>query len=287
MVSKLGLIIILLLIVLIIILIYVGYFVYQGTKILSKPKKYNSDKTVVLLKTHVWTDNLENYATKIKNETIAHGIDFYILMHCENDALLKKIKNQDLKPYILTFTEADIKKIYSKGFYSMWLSNHWILMWFYKRFGDKYKYFWSMEYDVRISGNSSKLWTYTGAEDFIYPIDYFRDPTWAWRNHYVGNKLADDQKYYGYLQLARYSNKFLEYLDQCFEAGENGQDELIMFSLFKRGKFSGSKKLLNKLIKNSWSVASTDSDKHKKLLEESDSESERDKNHIRIFHPIK
>jgi hypothetical protein len=160
-------------------------------------------------------------------------------------------------------------------------------MWFYKQFRNKYKYFWSIEYDVRISGDSSKIWKYAGTEDFIFPIEPFRDPNWAFKNHYVGGKLADDQKYYGYLQLARYSNKFLNYLDRCFAAGENGQDELIIFSLFKRGKFSGSKDLLSKLIKDSWTVFSTDSDKHRRLLEESEKEIIYNKDLVYIFHPIK
>lgn len=237
--------------------------------------------TVVLLKTHTWSDLLEKFAIKVKNETLAEGIDFYILLHCEHPELFNKIKNKDLKQHVLIFKEDDIKKLYAKGFYGMWLSNHWILMWFYKKFKNKYQYYWSIEYDVRISGDSSKLWTYGGTEDFVYPIEPFQDPNWRWKNHYVGGEMTDNDKYYGYLQLARYSGRFLDYLDKHFEKGENGQDEMIIFSLFKRSKYSGSKELLNKIIKDSWTVFNTDSPKHKNLLEKHEMQS------LRIYHPIK
>lgn len=268
------------------------------------------NKIVVLLKTHVWNDNLEKFAIKIKNEILGseyqsksrvelfkrgdkvpHHIDFYILMHSDNYNLLNSIKNADLRRYILMYSENDIKKIYKDGFYSMWLSNHWILMWFYKQFKNKYEYYWSIEYDVRISGNSLKIWNYAGTEDFVYPIEPFKNPDWTWKHHYIGGKLTDDTKYYGYLQLARYSKKFLEYLDKHYSEGENGQDEMITFSLFKRGQkdigLTGSKDLLSKLINNSWSVDNSESDKNKKSLEYSDSEYLTNKKHLRIFHPIK
>jgi flagellar basal body-associated protein FliL len=263
----------------------------------------------VLFKTHVWNDNMEEFVKKIKNEimtstsTLNHTnpsrIDFYILMHSDDLTLPKKIKDSDLNKYVLVFKESDIKKIYKQGFFSMWLSNHWILMWFFKQFKDKYQYYWSIEYDVRISGNSSKIWNYSGTEDFIYPFDPFKDPEWTWKNHYVSGSteiipnepLTDDTKWYGYLQLARYSKKFLEYLDKHYNAGENGQDELITFSLFKRGcsefGLTGSKNLLYDLIKNSWSVFNSDSDKHKKILEESDSKYQTNPNQLLISHPIK
>lgn len=264
----------------VIFVIYGAYVLFCQNKNAIERYQNMNNKIVVLLKTHTWNDHLEKFAMKIHNETSIEGIDFYILMHNENNNLINMIKNKELLKHILTFTESDIRSMYSNGFYGMWLSNHWILMWFYNKFRNKYQYFWSIEYDVRISGNTSKIWTYSGGEDFIFPIQPFKDPNWAYRNHYVG-PMSHDEKYYGYLQLARYSNRFLNYLDRHFREGENGQDELIIFSLFMRGKFTGSKDFLNKYIDNSWSVFNTDSDKHKYLLEKHETES------LRIYHPIK
>ena len=249
----------------------------------------NFNKNVVLFKTHLWNDELEIFAEKIKNETIPYNIDFFILMHSNDFSLINHIKNDQLKKYVMMYSENDIKKIYNNdGFYGMWLSNHWILMWFYQKFQNKYNYYWSIEYDVRISGNGLNIWNYNGNEDFIYPIEPFNDPNWRWKNYYVGGKMTDDDKFYGYLQLARYSNKFLDYLNKHYKNGENGQDELITFSLFKRNKnLTGTKDLLHKLIDNSWSVINSDSEKNKKLLIESDKIYMNNKNHLRIFHPIK
>jgi Ca2+/Na+ antiporter len=273
------------------------FFIYKKTARneinINNKKTYEhlNNTTVVLMKTHTWNYQLEKFAIKIKNETIHNRIDFYILMHSDDSSLPDEIKDQTLKKYVLVFKESDIKKLYKQGFYSMWLCNHWILMWFYKQFKNKYQFYWSIEYDVRISGNSSTIWNYDGIEDFIYPIEPFKNPEWAWKNYYMGGPLTDNTKWYGYLQLARYSTKFLEYLDRHYQAGENGQDELITFSLFKRGRdeigLTGSKKLLSNLIQNSWNVDNSDSDKHKIILEESETKYQTDNSQLLILHPVK
>lgn len=261
--------------------IYAIYVFFCKNSTLEKYVNSKNNKSVVLLKTHIWNDDIEKFASKIRSETINSKVDFFILIHCENPETFNTINNKELKQHVLIFREKDINKIYRKGFFGMWLSNHWITMWFYKQFKNNYQYFWTIEYDVRISGNGSILWEYSGNEDFLFPIEPFKDSNWGWKNHYVGDKLTDENKYYGYLQLARYSNKFLEYLDKHFENGENGQDELIIFSLFKRGNFTGSKNLLDGLINNSWSVIGSESDKHKNILKDHEKKS------LRIYHPIK
>ena len=252
--------------------------------------KWNNS-IVVLFKTHVWNDQIESFVKKIKNETIPHHIDFYVLMHSNDYTLLKKINDIDIKKSVLIFSEKDIKKIYSKGFYDMWLSNHWILMWFFKQFKSKYQYYWSIEYDVRISGDSTRIWKYVGTEDFICPYEPFQNPDWTWKHHYVGGKLDDQTKWYGYLQLARYSKKFLEYLDKHYLNGENGQDELITFSLLKRGESEigliGSNKLLYEFIHDSWTVDNADSEKHKKMFADSETKPKINTDHLIIFHPVK
>ncbi|MEM0354264.1 MAG: hypothetical protein QXW79_01645 [Thermoplasmata archaeon] len=246
----------------------------------------NNNETVVLLKTHIWNDEIEKFANKIRNETKNIGVDFYILMHDNSKSeIIKKVKNDDLRSRTLVFSEDEIKNLYTKGFYNMWLSNHWILMWFYRKSGGKYKYYWSVEYDVRIIGDSSIIFGYKGTEDFVYPIKPIQDPNWYWKSYYIGGKLTDKDKYYGYLQLARYSKRFLDYLDTCYRAGENGQDELITYSLFKRGKFTGTHNFLSKFIGFwYWDVKPGNFEKYKKLWE---TESTEDRNFVRIFHPVK
>lgn len=251
---------------------------------------HSHNPTVVVFKTHVWNDGLEKFAQKLWLETVPKGIDFFILMHSDNISLPDKIVNDKLKRCVLVFAEADINKIYPAGFYSMWLSNHWILMWFYRQF-NQYQYYWSVEYDVRISGNSYKIWSWAGTEDFVYPVQPFQDANWRWKNNYVGGRLTDETKWYGYLQLARYSNRFMAWMDKHFAAGENGQDEMIVFSLYKRGEteagFSGNHSMLAGLIRDSWSVANSDSDKHKKILDESEAKYRFDANQLMILHPVK
>lgn len=251
----------------------------------------HQDKIVVLLKTHIWTSDLENFAIKILNDikltnetngTDTSNIDFYILMHDETDETFNKISSDKIKNIVLKLKEQDIKNIYPNGFISMWLSNHWIMMWFFKKFGNKYKYIWSMEYDVRISGSAIKLWNCTSLDDFLYPMGNYRNINHCHNHNYVGGKLNESEKYHGYLQLARYSNTFLKYLDKCFDEGENGQDELIIFSLINRSGLTSSKKILQKCICGVWTWQNKYSYYNKKMYEQYEKT-----NVLHIYHPIK
>lgn len=278
------LIIVIILLSLIIYLIYRHYSKRENTNTFEQ----TTNNQVIIFKTHVWNPQIEKFVKKLISESVPYKIDFYILMHSDKYDLIDKIKDEKLKKYVVMYSEDEIKKTYKVGFFGMWLSNHWILMWFYKKTRHlNYKYYWSIEYDVRISGDSKKIWKYKGDEDFIYPVEPFKNPEWTWRGHYVGGPLKDHTKWYGYLQLTRYSRKFLEYMDEHYEAGENGQDEMMMFSLFKRGQkkigLKGSN-YLNKFIKDSWSVDASESDKHIKKYHKSESEKNKK---LTIFHPVK
>lgn len=264
-----------------------GTCVQEPYDLSNKSSNKSSNKRVILFKTHIWSDSIEKFVNKIKSEIVNTNIDLYILMHTDDGSLINKVPAK-LKSHVLLYSKNDIMKIYDKGFHNMWLSNHWILMWFYKITGAKYDYYWSIEYDVRITGDGNKLWSYDGTEDFIYPIVPFHDPTWAWKDYYTGSIFNDETKWYGYLQLARYSKSFLKWLDHFYSMGENGQDELITFSLFKLGqqdnnlKLTGDHHLLNNLIQKSWSVDSNDSDKHKIIQQTHEKD-----NQLVIIHPIK
>lgn len=242
------------------------------------------DKKVVLLKTHLWSDDIEKFATKIYNETHTLDVDFFILMHMRENEIYN-VKNDKIEKIIIRFTEADIKSIYSSGFISMWLSNHWILMWFYKNFGSNYKYFWSVEYDIRISGNSSKIWLNNSSFDFLYTKGNYRNVNHPYMKLYKGSILTDSEKYIGYLQLARYSDKALEYFDEWFTKGENGPDELIIYSLINKSGLSESKIFLQSFIAGVWTWENKYSSNNKKIYNYC--ESLKNSNHLYIFHPIK
>jgi len=245
------------------------------------------NQTVVIMKTHQWNDSIEKFATKIYDETYPVGVDFFILMHTENNEIYTKIKTEKIKKIVFKFTENEIKSIYPAGFFSMWLSNHWMLMWFYKQYGQKYKYFWSIEYDVRILGDSSKLWKYESSYDFLYAVGNYRNSKNKYNTFYVGGKLTELQKYHGFLQLTRFSKNVLDYLDKCFDEGENGQDELIIFSLLNRGNFTGSKKFLHSLIRGRWTWETKYSVFNKKIYDCLQKQQPNNNGELYIFHPIK
>lgn len=278
-------------IILILIVCYVLYKIITGPKYFPKKIQPNK-KQAIIFKTHVWNDNIEKFSSKLLDESKPY-CDFFIVIHSDNGKLVDKIKSNELKNHVIMFNSKAIKNIYKLGFFSMWLCNHWILAWFYRTYCQNkksYDYVWSMEYDVRISGDSSILWKYEGNEDFLYPIPTFQDMTWPWKDHYTG-KLSDEDKWYGYLQLCRYSNKFLNYLDIQYSHGENGQDEMIIFTLFNKGKneigLTGTHEIIDQFINDSWSVVNEDNDKHKNMFEESENKAKIDPQHLQLFHPIK
>ena len=210
-------------------------------------------RKAIILKTHVWSADLEEFVTRIRLESRCHGIDLFILMHDETGELHSQVLSPDLQSRLMLFTEANIRSTYPSGFYSMWQSNHWVLMWFFKQKPD-YDYYWSIEYDVRISGRSDYVWTLDAEEDFLYTIGGFSRPNHIYANHYEGSMLDTIYKRFGFLQLARYSHKALEYLNMCFESGNNGHDELITFSLIldSNSGLTHSNTNLKDMIRGTW-----------------------------------
>ena len=241
---------------------------------------------VVLLKTHVWNDKIEVFAKKIMKESLGKNMDFFVLMHNDSN-IFGLVKDSLLKNNILKFTENEIKNIYPTGFYDMWLSNHWILMWFFKN-NKKYDYYWCFEYDVRIVGDSSIIWCYSNNDDFLYTRGNYHLETNKYFNHYCGKLIKNENKLQGSLQIARYSKKFLEYLDKCFETGENGQDELIIYSLLNHGNFTKSSEFLSSLVKGTWTWDTACATKNRMLYERLEKMiSDMPKNTVYVMHPVK
>lgn len=239
-------------------------------------------QSVVIMKAHQWSSQLEDFVVKIQTDCLAQSIDFFIIMHDEDFMLISEIASPEIRNCVLQVTRQDIESVYPSGFIDMWLSNHWMLMWFYRRF-PQYDYYWSMEHDVRISGDSTEIWSTPSDSDFLYVMGNMRNPNNKWNHLYTSSlekPLDLSTMYHGYLQLARYSKPSLRYLDDCFEKGENGQDEMIVFSLMRRGGFSMSSQLLHPLIGGTWTSDAVYSSYNREEYEAS-------MEMLRIFHPVK
>ena len=272
------------LVLLIMAIAVIAVVIYWSMNNNGSVERYEDNHQMVLFKTHVWNEDIERFVRKIERE---RNCDLVILAHSDDKSLIKKIKDNELKRRVIMITESDIRSVYEKGFVSLWLSNHWNTMWYYKKYPN-YQYYWTIEYDVRIVGDSSKIWNYPGSEDFIFPHGAYQNPYWQYKNDYVGGVLTDETKWYGYLQLARYSNRFLAYLDSVFEGGENGQDEMMMFSLWKRDNaWTGGQQFLKQFVDDSWTVDYRDSDKNHRSIEKAEKVLKKKPKTVRIFHPVK
>lgn len=241
--------------------------------------------TCLIVKTHGWNHNLELRLRKIFQEAHEVGVDAYLLMHTDTGELINSIENQDLlKAKCLTFTTQDIQNLYPKGFFSMRLSNHWILMWFFQKYGN-YQYYWSMEYDVAIAGDSGKIWSHTKSDhDFLYVLGNFTAARLPPNQFYTGPGLALHEKRYGFLQLARYSKRALEYLDKVFQSGENAQDEIIVYTLMHRSGYSMSNQFLAKLRRGDWTWRATAHARNYALYQKA---MQHFAKNVYIFHPVK
>lgn len=236
-------------------------------------------KIAIIFKTHVWSNDICIFCKKILFDIRNANIDFFIILHDEKDNIIDTIPANMLQ-YVLIIKESDIK-IYDSGFISMWMSNHWILMWFFLHNRDKYNYIWSIEYDVRIIGNSNLIWSINDNADFIYTLGNNKDVTNKYSGLYSGKILSDDDKYYGHLQLARYSMNTLNYLHNNFKSGENGYDELITFSLLNRSNLKLSN-ILHTLIGGIWTWDQRYSLHNRRIIT-----CYNNSNTLKIFHPVK
>ena len=228
----------------------------------------------LLFKTHQWNDEIDAWYRRLVTEC---PYTVYLMYH--NDNLDLSAIPTDLHGAVMVYSEEMIRTVYPEApFYGMWLSNHWILSWAMKTLS--YDYVWNIEYDVRIVGDSRWIWTYRGGEDFIYPIATFQNPDWPYREMYRG-PLTHAEKWYGYLQLARYSRRFLQYLDAIYPV-ENGQDELITYSLFHRSGMTGSHHLLGPWIKSSWFVDNVHIPANRERIRAAEAKGDR-----LLVHPVK
>lgn len=205
-------------------------------------------KKAILFKTHVWSDSIEIDLIRIVNEN--QGSDIFVILQDDEGKLLSKVRSNNLRKLITVVTEDEIKSIYDSGYINKLLSNHWILMWFFRHYPD-YDYYWSMEYDVKILGNSNRIWEIDSDADFLYPTGNYRTSA---NNKYNDTAIGDlfEEKYSGFLQLARYSNEALRYLDDMYMNGNNAQDEIATFTLLRHSGLSMSAKELHPLITGYW-----------------------------------
>jgi hypothetical protein len=203
----------------------------------SQPVK--DPKRAILFKTHKFSKAIRDRYEKVVSESKGLA-DVFLVVHGD-----VRIDGEEQR--LFRVSDEELHRVYDRGFVDPWLSNHWLLMSWWKRVGRAggYQFVWSVEYDVGIVGNSAVLWGEPSGADLIASYGPFRDSAWPYKDRYFCDKATsaclarrDEDKWYGYVQISRYSARFLDYMDHVFESGENGQDEMMIFSLAKKGQFS-------------------------------------------------
>jgi hypothetical protein len=263
----------------------------------EKNEENRNYRSAILFKTHKWNDMIELRFQKIRRE--AQGLaDVYLLLQGDQTGECKEQGG-----HVVRISDAEMRSVYRVGFVNAWLSNHWLMMSWWKRVGrvSKYEYVWSVEYDVGMLGDSSILWKVPSSADLLASHGPFQHSNWAYKDDYTCQTkcMTDEDKWYGYVQVSRYSAKFLDYMDQTFESGENGQDEMMIFSLAKRGNFTIETQPI-KCLQKFWSVLGADADAAKQAFDKeagvrqrsrhnegTNSHSPHHSHSLSLYHPIK
>lgn len=218
-------------------------------------------KQVILYKTHVWCDLIEQDVLNIMRTK--GEIDMFILLHDDDMEIYDKIYLKEVKDIVIVVNTESIKGVYDEGFVDMLVSNHWINMWFYKIYPE-YDYYWSTEYDVKILGDSSKLWSIESSGDFMYPKGNIIPKK---TNRYLGTITKElDNVRAGFLQFARYSNKAMTYLDGKYTEGYHAQDEIIIFSLMNLSGLVMDGISLRRFMLGTWSCDRDSEIKNHRML---------------------
>lgn len=221
----------------------------------------------IVLKTHVWNSDIEEFCLKLRNQ---NGDSFHILVHGTLDI-----------PNVFqshSYENEQLMNVYPNGYIDEYYSNHWLNMAFYHD-NPNYDYYWFLEYDVRISGDSNKLFTMRSDADFLFTKGMYHYPTGEHFTKAFG--IEEKDRYQGFLQMARYSNKALSYLDSKFNEGINGQDELAIYSLIRLSNLTYRADLAQ-LVQGAWTW-----DKHFSAYNKASFVRNEELNVLAIYHPIK
>lgn len=122
-------------------------------------------------------------------------------------------------------------------------SNHFILLWFYRRF-PYYKYYWSIEYDVAFSGNWERLFALCESRyaHFLstHIKHYIEDPYWYWWEYLYGNmsQIGIYDRLRSFNPIYRISNEALSLIDKTLLAGSYGHHEVLIPTLLYSKNFS-------------------------------------------------
>jgi hypothetical protein len=234
---------------------------------LNQNQPTKTPTSIVLLVSHVWSTEIYKWYTTIKT-SLSAGCEIIVLA-CD------KVFDVPQDVQILRPSIKEIEALYDyKMHKSLWASNHWILMWFWRYLGRSLNldYVWSIEYDVRSQGDLKELWTIDFC-DFLSTSPIKEDDSGYWASSIKWTL----KKYICHKQIFRMSPKFLDYLDEQFKEGRNGQDEMSLATHAILGNFSTSS--LKKYLHSSWSTCSQMSEAQ--LKAESNTEK------LILFHPIK
>lgn len=241
--------------------------------------------TPIMIKSHVLTDDLVNYVNSICDRKQVQDNTYQIyFVHVPNEIkACDSLQLSKLKARVLQPTSLDISSMYTNGFINMHLSNHWINMWFWKNVMQGKAtdgYLWSIEYDVRISSDPFDLFDafIDNTTDLIYPMGNYNSDSHSYCLQYSGTKLR--KFFLGYLQICRMSLRLLQYLDEMFTIGENGPDELIVFSLIHGSNFTSIN--LKKYMSGVWTWNGLYSDYNRHWYRKGSREGK-----CLIFHPVK
>jgi hypothetical protein len=211
-------------------------------------------RQALLLATHLWDADLRDGVHPILDSAMAAGLDAHI--YAVGSGLAAGLEPPPPPGARVHRISQKLVAATYPHYLHAHISNHFNVMRFWRTIGRAHNYsrVWCLEFDVRAAGNISLLWQHGANKHYVSST---RIAPLADRNRYWARKFRGGgvprQHFWAQKQVIALSASFLDYLDDKFTRGNNGQDEATLATFAMA--FSGPMGVgdLSRFLAPSWS----------------------------------
>jgi hypothetical protein len=236
------------------------------------------ERQAVVVVAHVWSDGVASGVAPFLESAARCGVDAHVLLVGVGGS---RVPLGRLGPHVRVHRAAprDVWSLYNSGWLNGWESNHWCLMWWWRRAGrGLYDRVWSVEYDVRAAGCVDALWRVAPGADYVSstPCTLLEG--------------AAPHEYAALKQVFALSAAFADALDAAIARGDNGRDETVIATCARRLGVVCASLSDARLLAASWTVdahAARAVELEWRVCEELAALAGGDGADLTLFHPVK
>ena len=262
--------------------------------VVPTPARRRHGATALVIPTHQWSPSIEQGMRPFIDSALAEGMAVHVVF-TPSLSTAKFTRGAHLDPRVCVnrTTPEAIRSLYPgrRGFYGMWKSSHFTLLWFWMIIGARrrYAHVWFIEADVRSAGNVARLWSAVSDDvDYVtsWPITILPPGHGASRK-FVGpvRLLPRTRRFFALKQVIRMSARLLARLNTDFARGSNGQDESVLATLARSYKMRTAH--LADFTDNTWTWDKKRTKQASAAWRRWVAGDPRGRGRLRLFHPVK